>query len=386
MRKDPPFKVCYLLKRYPRLSQTFILNEMLALQRQGLDITVVALKPSGEEIAHERYRDLKAPVHYLSILPAAAPAIRSVAEEDVSLSAQAERIASLVARLGIDHIHAHFATWAAAAASLASEWTGIPFSFTAHARDIYHQSVDGKALGRMIGKARFVVTVSEFNKRYLEGLISPREGRVVRLYNGVDLQQLRPTDQEKAPELIVGVGRLVKKKGFHVLIDACRILKEKGQPFRCILIGEGEERVDLEKRIEMYSLEKDLFLLGARTQNEVIEWVRRASVFVLPCIVSEDGDRDGLPTVLPEAMALGTPVVSTPVSGIPEIVRHGETGLLVGEKDPQALADAIEDLLASRELRTRLTAAALLTVRKDFSLSENVERLKELFLMGGGEE
>lgn len=382
MRKAAPFKVCYLLKRYPRLSQTFVLNEMLELQRQGLDITVVALKPSGEGIAHERYRELKAPVHYLSVLPAAAPAIRSVAEEDTSLSAQAERVASLVTRLGIDHIHAHFATWAAAAGSLASERTGIPFSFTAHARDIYHQSVDGNALGRMIAKARFVVTVSDFNKRYLEGLISPGEGRVVRLYNGVDLQQLRSTNQEKDPDLIVGVGRLVKKKGFHVLIDACRILKERGRPFRCILIGEGEERGALEKSIQAHSLEKHLFLLGARTQNEVIEWVRRASVFVLPCIVCEDGDRDGLPTVLPEAMALGTPVVSTPISGIPEIVRHGETGLLVDEKDPEALADAIEDLLLSRELQARLSAAALKKVRREFSLSENVERLKELFFKG----
>lgn len=386
MRKDPPFKVCYLLKRYPRLSQTFVLNEMLALQRQGLDITVVALKDSGEEIAHESYRELKGSVYYLSLPPISAPGVRPVAEEESSLSKQADRIASIVTRLGIDHIHAHFATWAAAAASLVSERTGLPFSFTAHARDIYHQSVDGKVLGGMIGKARFVVTVSDFNKRYLEGLISPGAGRVVRLYNGVDLQQLRPTNQERDPDLIVGVGRLVKKKGFHVLIDACRILKEKGQPFRCILIGEGEERADLEKRIESYSLQKDLFLLGARTQNEVIEWMRRASVLVLPCIVCEDGDRDGLPTVLPEAMAVGTPVISTPISGIPEIVQNGETGLLVNEGDPVALADAIASLLASRELQNRLTAAALQKVGRDFSLSENVERFKGLILTGGREE
>jgi glycosyltransferase involved in cell wall biosynthesis len=378
MRKDSPFKVCYLLKRYPRLSQTFVLNEMLALQRQGLDITVVALKPSGEEIAHERYRELKAPIHYLSVLP-------SVAAEDASLSAQAERVSSVVTRLGIDHIHAHFATWAAAAASLVSERTGLPFSFTAHARDIYHRSVDAKGLGEMIRKARFVVTVSDFNRRYLEGLVSPGEGRIVRLYNGVDLKHLQPVERERDPDFIIGVGRLVKKKGFHVLIDACRILKEKGRPFRCVLIGEGEERADLEKRIESDSLQKDLFLLGARTQNEVIEWMRRASVFVLPCIVSEDGDRDGLPTVLPEAMAVGTPVISTPVSGIPEIVRHGETGLLVNEGDPEGLADAIASLLASRELQNRLTAAALQKVRSYFSLSENVRRLRGLFLEGGEE-
>lgn len=385
MRKDPPFKVCYLLKRYPRLSQTFVLDEMLELQRQGLDVTVAALKPSEEEIAHDRCRELKGSVHYLSLLATEGPAVRFFAEEAFSLSTQAERIASLVTRLGINHIHAHFATWAAAAASLVSERTGLPFSFTAHARDIYHRSVDAKGLGEMIRKARFVVTVSDFNKRYLEGLISPGEGRIVRLYNGVDLQRLRPTNQGGDPELILGVGRLVRKKGFHVLIDACRILKKKGRPFRCVLIGEGEERADLEKRIESDSLQKDLFLLGARTQNEVIEWMRRASVFVLPCIVSEDGDRDGLPTVLPEAMAVGTPVISTSVSGIPEIVRHGETGLLVDEGDPEGLADAIVSLLASRELQNRLAAAALQKVRSDFSLSENVRRLGGLFLKGGEE-
>jgi glycosyltransferase involved in cell wall biosynthesis len=294
-------------------------------------------------------------------------------------------IAPFIKSLGIDLIHAHFATWAATTALFVSDLTGIPYSFTAHARDIYHERVDKTVLAEKMAKARFVITVSDFNKRYLEGLLCSegRSGQIIRLYNGIDLEQFRPLDIEKEPNLLLGVGRLTSKKGFKYLIEACKILCERGRDFRCVIIGKGDERATLEKLVEQYSLEQKISLPGAKTQAEVMRIIQKATVFVLPCIVNSDGDRDGLPTVLIEAMALGVPVVSTDVTGIPEIIAHERTGLLVEEKNSKTLADAIETLLDSESLCEKLSRAALVKVREEFNVVENVKTLKGYFLSGG---
>jgi glycosyltransferase involved in cell wall biosynthesis len=401
-----PFRLAYVLKRYPRLSETFILNEMLELQRQGIDITIVAMKDPGEAIMHDRVRALKAPIYYLP--PKACIAVEKLAvrtltrfsgnasllgpdvlqaewsRSDYSAWLQAAMVAPFLKSLGIDHIHAHFATSATTAALALSTMTGIPFSFTAHAKDIYHDSVDAKALAEKIQRARFVITVSEFNQRYLQELLvaEGKSGRDLRLYNGIDLKRFRPCEGDKDPDLLVGVGRLIQKKGFAYLVQACKILKEQGRRFRCAIIGEGDERISLEQRIAHDALQHEVSLLGARTQAEVMQLVQTAAAFVLPCVVGDDGNRDGLPTVLLEAMALGVPVVSTAVTGIPEIIDTGHTGLLVEEKNPHALARAMATLLDSAPLRQRLREAALQKVCNDFDLAVNVKTLKGHFLAG----
>jgi len=182
---------------------------------------------------------------------------------------------------------------------------------------------------------------------------------------------------------VVSVGRLVQKKGFEYLVEACNILKAQGRHFRCVIIGEGEERIALEKRIAQYSLEREVALLGPRTQAEVMQIVQAATAFVLPCVIGDDGNRDGLPTVLLEAMALGVPAISTAVTGIPEIIETGCTGLLVEEKNPHALAQALQRLLDSAPLRKQLREAALQKVRKDFDLAVNAKTLMGYFLTGG---
>jgi colanic acid/amylovoran biosynthesis glycosyltransferase len=402
-----PFHLAYVLKRYPRLSETFILNEMLELQRQGIDITIVAFKDPGETIVHENVRALRAPIYYLPSKDCIAfekLSVRSLTSfsEDTSLLGpdalqgewsrddylawlQAAVFAPFLKSLGIDHIHAHFATSATTAALALSAMTGIPFSFTAHAKDIYHESVHKKTLAEKIQRARFVITVSDFNREYLRGLVDAerRSARIIRLYNGIDLDRFRPSEEDKDPELLVGVGRLIQKKGFEYLIEACKILKAQGRRFRCVIIGEGEERISLEKRLEQYSLQGEVSLLGPRTQAEVIRIVQAAAAFVLPCVVGDDGNRDGLPTVLLEAMALGVPVISTAVTGIPEIIEDGKTGVLVEQKNPQALARAIHTLLDSAPLRRQLSQEALGKVRKDFNLAVNVKTLTGYFLSGG---
>jgi colanic acid/amylovoran biosynthesis glycosyltransferase len=401
-----PFRLAYVLKRYPRLSETFILNEMLELQRQGIDITILAMKDPGEAIVHEHVQALRAQVYYFppkARLASEGWAARSLTSfsGDTSLSGpdarqggwsrddqtawlQAAMFAHFLGSLGIDHIHAHFATSATTAALVLSGMTGIPCSFTAHAKDIYHESVNTTALAEKIQSARFVITVSDFNKEYLRGLLASegKSGRIIRLYNGIDLDRFRPFEGDKDPELLVGVGRLIQKKGFGYLIEACKILKEQGRRFRCVIIGEGDERVSLEKRIAQYSLRQEVSLLGPKTQAEVVRIVQTAAAFVLPCVVGDDGNRDGLPTVLLEAMALGVPVVSTAVTGIPEIIEDGSTGLLVEEKNPHALAQSMHRLLDSAPLRKQLSEAALQRVRKDFNLTVNVRTLRGYFLAG----
>ena len=212
--------LCYVVKWFPRLSQTFVLDEIRELERRGLNVRVVALKAPTDECLPDAYRNLRAPVHYLD-------------SRYPTLEGQAASLAPLLNEWRTDHIHAHFATWAAALATTVGKRTQIPVSFTAHARDIFHRKMDPAALAERIADARFVVTVSNYNKGYLDNLLHThgRVGSVVRLYNGVDLHQLRQLASSsiaREPDLIVGVGRLVAKKGFTHLIEACRVLHARG--------------------------------------------------------------------------------------------------------------------------------------------------------------
>jgi glycosyltransferase involved in cell wall biosynthesis len=361
-------RVCYLLKRYPRLSQTFVLNEMLELERQGVDVVVVARDGSGEELAHPATKLLRAPVHHLRALEP-----REERWDDVT--------AGLLRDLRVDHVHAHFATWAAGAAMRAGERTGIPYSFTAHATDIYRDTVDTTALVERIERASFVVTVSEFNQRHLSGLLraAGARGRVLRLYNGLDLERLRPFTDTRRGNTVVAVGRLIEKKGFADLVEACRLLATRDEDIRTVIVGDGPLRGSLQAQIEQAGLRGSVQLIPALAQDAVLALIGSASAFALPCVVGADGDRDGLPTVLLEAMALGTPAVSTTVAGIPEMIDDGVSGLLVGQRDPAALALALRRVLASPSLRAHLSAGALVTMRKRFSIRRNVAVLAERF-------
>ena len=360
----PGLRVAYMLKRYPRLSQTFVLNEMLELERQGVEVVVIARDGSGEPMAHPATKRLKARVHYLRELSP-----REERWDDVA--------AALLRALRVDHVHAHFATWAAGAAMRAAERAGIPYSFTAHATDIWRDTVDTGALVERMAGASFVVTVSDANRRHLDGLLDDagRSGRVVRLYNGLDLERLRPAAGPRERGVVVAVGRLIEKKGFTDLVEATRILAAGGSDLRTVIVGDGPERERLEAQIARAGLGGRVELVPALTQDEVLGLIGSATAFALPCVIGADGDRDGLPTVLLEAMALGTPAVSTTVAGVPEMIEDGAGGLLVGQRDPAALAGALDRLLADDGLRERLAAGALEAMHERFSIRRNVAEL-----------
>ncbi len=397
MNQSKSLKVGYVLKRFPRLSETFILNELLQLERQGASIQVYSMiDPAVVEangVRHGLLRELAAQVTYLPRKVALKGLVvkrgrfsdGEFAEEAYKIKSaaflQAATIGNMAVAHEIGHLHAHFATDAATVALLASRLTGIPCSFTAHAKDIYHKNVDRALLRRKIQEARFVITVSEFNRRFLADLAGPDlANKIVRLYNGLDLERFKPDPRiTRESASILAVGRLEEKKGFRHLIEACRILRDSGQSFHCLIIGEGPEQEALKQQIAEAGLSDRVLLAGAQPQEQLIEAMKRATMLVLPCVVSTSGDRDALPTVLLEALASGLPAISTALVGIPEIIENGKTGLLVPPGEPRSLAKAIGEVLRNPELQKRLAQAGRAKAETVFDIRKNVCILQELF-------
>lgn len=414
MSTEKTLRVGYVLKRFPRLSETFILNEMLELERQGVEIEVFSLfKPPLEE-KHALLADLKARVTYLPTSGAVEQmTVKTVlddadfsdrrpitsllgegdfdavmpgktAGEKAGIIFKAATVALLAKAFKLQHLHAHFGSDAATVALMASRLGGLPFSFTAHAKDIYHTYEDELTDSRMrrakISEARFVATVSEFNKQYLQGLAGKQNAaRIRRLYNGIDLSRFLFQCDGRDPETVLAVGRLVEKKGFTHLVEACRILAGRAVAFRCDIVGDGPLHHELDTQIQQAGLARQVRLLGPRRQEELITLMETATLMVLPCIVTPSGDRDGLPTVLLEALAAGLPCISTVVSGVPEIINPNKTGLLVEPGNADQLADAMEKLLADPAKRMMFAQKGRVKAERDFSLATNAATLRGLF-------
>jgi glycosyltransferase involved in cell wall biosynthesis len=280
---------------------------------------------------------------------------------------------------GLSHLHAHFASSATTVARLAARFAGLTYTFTCHAKDIFHQSVRAEDLRRKLSDAAAAVTVSDYNVDYMRRMCGPAADRLRRIYNGLDLRDFPYHEPAERPARVLAVGRLVEKKGFADLLEACAILARLGREFDCWIVGSGELEADLKQRIERLALGERVALLGARPRREIVRLVHEAAVLAVPCVVGQDGNRDGLPTVLLEAMALGTPCVSTDVTGIPEVLRDGETGLMVPQHDPAALAAAIERLLSDPALRVALATRARRQVEQYFDIHRNTVTLREMF-------
>lgn len=402
----PAVRVGYLLKMYPRFSETFILTEILELERQGVSIDIFSLKKPDDGRFHADLADVQASVTYVPDSPvtgasAYLAAHRHVFREDrkrylrvMSIALRRRRWGTfkrflqagyLVPRLrerGITHLHAHFASSATSVAGYITQLTGIPYSFTAHAKDIYSDSVVEHVLARKLALAAFCVTVSDYNHAHLARLAGTTP--LHRIYNGLDLttfsQPAAPTAVRDTPPLILGVGRLVEKKGFLDLIRACAELRDRGVAFKCQIVGKGPDERALRKEISRLNLEDFVTLPGPLPRGKLIALYPRASAFVAPCTIGQDGNRDGLPTVLIEAMALGVPAVATPVTGIPELVRDGRTGLIAPSNDSVALADQIARLLDDPLLAQQLAANARCLVEREFDIVANVAALRQLYL------
>jgi glycosyltransferase involved in cell wall biosynthesis len=395
---------------FPQLSETFIASEILGLERLGVPLRIFSYRQPRAPVDHECVRAIRSPITYLpdpllrhpfDLVRANAPVYgidsaryRATARYVLGYTLrqrnpdtwrrflQAVYLAGQLHGSGIERLHAHMAHGSTRVAMLTSMLTGLPFSFTAHARDIF--KTNPPRLRERTEAAQFVVTCTRANQEYLRSLVEPRQREKILLgYHGVDAAKFTPIERPpNETPVILSVGRLVEKKGFPYLLDALALLKEREVAFRCKLIGDGPELKPLRRQIHDLDLAADVELPGAKNQEEVLEQYRRADVFVLPSIIQGDGDRDGIPNVLLEAMATGLPVVSTSISGIPELVRSGENGLLAESRNARELSAALELLLSDRALRERIAKQGRETVTEQFSTATTVRWLARLFSEG----
>ncbi|MBZ0168798.1 Glycosyl transferase, group 1 [Candidatus Methylomirabilis lanthanidiphila] len=421
--------LAYIVGTFPTITETFILGEMQALCVQGVTLHLFALRRPIEIAQYAPKTDFGAMMHYgpafldrhlwganLRMLRAypgrylkivggllARTAVNPIhCLKALGVFPIAVAFAEVVAESGIEHIHAHWATHPATVAYIISRLLKIPFSFTAHA---YDATLIRTMMREKVRRAAFIITCTRLNRRLLTALFPESESKILVNHHGIFLDRFIPNGkqivQPQAEFRILSCGSLYPRKGFPDLVEACRLLRDKGWKFRCEIIGEGPLRRRLERSIALHHLEEVVSLRGALPQKEVIDSYRAADLFVLSCTTDHLGwdelfsdpllllevglaapfrpVTDGIPNVLVEAMAMGIPVVSTNAGAVPELIQDGRTGTLVPERDPRALAAAIDHLLTNPHTRQELAREARETVRRYFDRSKNVGALLTTF-------
>jgi len=397
-------RVAFVLKGYPRLSETFIAQEIAALERRGLEILIVSLRRPGDDRRHPVHDEIRAPVVYLPEYLLLEPLrvlrawlqvrklslykeTRDLWLRDLARDLTPNRVRRfgqalvLAAELpsGVARLHAHFLHTPASVTRYAALLRGLPWSGSAHARDIWTTPAWEKR--EKLACCEWLVTCTAVNREHLQSLAPP--GRVELVYHGIDLQRFpatkappRARDGRNAadPVVILSVGRLVEKKGTEVLLEALARLSP-ALSWRFIHAGGGPLRRRLERLAHALGINGRVEWRGALTQEKLLIEYRNADLFALASRIARDGDRDGLPNVLAEAQSQGLACVATRVSAIPELVRDGQTGLLVDENDPDALARALEALILSPARRRSLGQAGQSRVIEHFGLDANIEHL-----------
>ncbi len=388
--------LAYVFERFPKFSQTFCYREIAELFRQGIRPAIFSLR--GPDFGPETTWD-RAIISRVHQLPEGDAFARLANEAATSLPKpmrrtlhewrgkpdslrlhQATYIGTHLQKLGVRHVHTHFAGMAARTAFWIKKFFGIDYSVTVHANDIFVPANFEIGLSEILSSASAVIAVSDFAANQLRQRFPEYAARVHRIYNGIDPAKFYPAEFERPP-LILSIGRLISKKGFDVLIDACARLRERGHGFRCEIIGEGPLFEELQARIHRQDLAEHVHLAGPKTQAEITGRLSRATVLALPSRIDPDGAMDNLPTVVMEAMASALPVVSTNIGGISEMVRDGQTGLLVAQNDAAATADALSRLINDIELAQSFGRKGCERTKEIFSIEKNVRALRQIFAM-----
>jgi glycosyltransferase involved in cell wall biosynthesis len=410
---DPPV-LGMILKGYPRISETFISNEIRLLEELGLAIHLFSMRQPRENFTHDSVKKIRAAVDYLPetlIKP-----LPRLVYHNFCLAAQNPRVYGAALKTAyrrflrtrkpatikhllqagylvhrfleasrVTHLHAHFAHSPTSVAMFTAQLSGLPFSFTAHAKDIY--TSDPRQLREKIGLARFVVTCTEYNRRHLFELADGYKTPIHRIYHGIDVAlfthegEIRKTPVQ--PYRILTVARLTAKKGLPTIYRALKLLHDRQVAFYHTHIGGGEDREKILSLIRELGLVSVTQLMGTQPHDVVLEQYKNSDLFVLGCEVAPDGDRDGIPNVLMESMAMGLPLVVTNISGIPELVENEKTGLLVPPADPQQLAAAMLRMLTDEDLRNRVTAAGRRRVEMDYDNRRLVQDLAGIYRQAG---
>lgn len=426
--------VAYILASFPTLTETFVMGEIIELRQYGIPIALFALRESQSPVQQPEAQALRPEVCYacclhsfrlvrVNVIWGCQDPVRYFRTwwlmfrgslrnpihllKTLVLFLKAVELADRLVRQGIGHVHAHWATYPTTVAMVISELTGLSYSFTAHAWDI---SLIRTLLPEKVRRARFVVTCTRENQAALRAMLPKREEHKIYLnYHGIPVKRFASVDRVASGDVpvITACGALFERKGFADLVRACGILKRRGRRFRCFIIGEGPQRRQLERLVAAEGVGEEITLLGAVPQAEVIRHYARSDLFALPCLTrslrvpDHEADlvkaieawfegkgsiiKDGIPNVLVEAMAMGIPVVSTRISGIPELVQDGTNGFLVPPRQPVRLAQAIECLLLDPDLRKRLGEKGASDVRSGFDRKKNAMALAGIFLgnLGG---
>jgi glycosyltransferase involved in cell wall biosynthesis len=391
-------RLAYLYSRYPVLSQTFCDTEMLELERRGVELVIASMYPPKTPVRHEYLARLRARVQYAPEKPILEDLIRKArgaGRWPERLIAQHERkygsdykaalrarnalfFVELFEREGIRHFHVHFANRAAHTALFVKAISGIPYSVTAHGQDFMIDLGNEELLREICATAEFVAAETDYSRDLLAARAPESAEKIFRVYNGIDLNKFsRAPDSSPAGRTIrlLSVGRLVAFKGFDVLINACAQLRRDGIDFVCEIIGDGPLRDELRALVAANNLAEKILFSGEQSQDYVLKSLTACDIFVLAAMIDERGASDVFPTVIAEAMTSGKPVVSTTVAGIPELVAHDQTGLLVPPQDVLALSAAIAQLIGDPALRASFGRAGRVRIAEQFTIERTIEPL-----------
>jgi glycosyltransferase involved in cell wall biosynthesis len=403
--KQPRKRIAYIVSRFPKITETFILFEIVELLRLGTEVGVFSILREKEGIMHAEAAPIVERAHYGKLFSwavlrsqlfwlwrspagylrawwrslsgnAASPAffLRALAIVPV-----AAHFARQMQEEGIEHVHASWATHTALAAYVIRILAGIPYSFTAHAHEIY---CDRTMLGEKIRESEFFITISEYNRRLLTELYGPEcAAKMHVVHCGVDTSLFKPrnTVRENQPFTILCVACLEKHKGQRYLIEACAELRRRGVDFRCLLVGEGKDRPLLEQQMRELGVDQYVQILGRQPRHRVLELMAEADVLTLQSIMTPSGMSEGIPVCLMEAMASGVPVVASSIRGIPELVEHRRTGLLVPHSDARALGEALMTIYTSPNLAQELAIRGREKVIREFDLTASTRAKQKLF-------
>lgn len=404
-------QIAYIVSRFPKLSETFILREMITLEKAGWKVCLYPLILEKAAVVHPEAKPwlqsliyfpwlsmkvvlvnikllFKSPLKYISLwMKVILGNLKSAGflSRAVMLFPKSILIAEDLKKKNVSHLHAHFATHPAMAAWIIHQVTGISYSITVHAHDIY---VNRSMLESKLRDASFIVAISDFNREFLARHYGDWvKDKIKIVHCGIDTEiytYLPGKDSTNEKKTLVSIGSLQPYKGMQYLVKACAILMDRGVPFICKIVGDGEERDSLTELIAQLGLKEHVQLLGAKTQDEVAGLLRETYCYVQPSVITKTGKMEGIPVAMMEAMASNVPVIASNLSGIPELIRHGETGYLVPPGECQLLADAIEYVINNSQEALRIGASGRELVRTEFDIYKNVNQLAQLFSQKAG--
>ncbi len=400
----------YILKGYPRISETFISNEILLLEQLGFNLHLFPMRHPREDFCHDSVKQIMAKVDYLPtellldfprlLLPNIFLAVKrpDLFKQGLKLAHKRyKRTANLATfkhllqagylcnshllkHNSIAHLHGHFAHSPTSVTMFAALLSGKTFSFTAHAKDIYTSNTE--QLREKIRLAEFVITCTDYNRRYLEKTAEGLGTPIHCIYHGIDLQLFSPATDHTVcspPYKLLTVARMTEKKGLPTLYKALRILKDNNIDFHHTLIGDGDDKKNILQLIEDLDMQAHCCCPGTQTHSEVLKQFEASDLFVLACEIAANGDRDGIPNVLVESLAMGVPALSTTVSAVPEILIHNRSGITISPSQPEEMAANITELLTNGNLRAQIIQGGTEHTREHFNNRTLVAALGNIF-------